>query len=813
MKSTRLFLYVGFLFATGRLPAATLYVDGASPNPVAPYTNWATAARVIQDAVDSSVAGDEVVVANGVYAAGGRAVSGAVTNRVAVDRAITLRSMNGPGVTLIDGAQAMRCAYLTNGAVLAGFTLTHGNADNGGGVFCASLTASVVSNCILTANSAATGGGVYSGTLNNCTVAANSSTGSAGGAMGSILNNCVLAANVANMYSGMGGGGASSATLSNCSVTGNSAVVGGGANMSTLVNCTVVANVASAGGGGTYAGALLNCIVYFNTSRTYPNSWRDFVYYSCTTPMPTNGTGNMTNDPALASLSHISAASPCRGAGSAAYVSNVDIDGEAWLNPPSIGCDEYRVGAVTGDLAVAVGASWTNVATGFQVALTAMVNGRAESSVWDFGDGTGLTNQPCPTHRWMAAGNYPVVLRVFNESNPGGVSTTQVVSVLAQPVFYVSAASTNPVAPYISWETAAANIQDAVDAAAPGGIVLVTNGLYATGGRRANTMVLTNRLVVDKPITVQSVNGAKVTVIRGYQMPGQTIGPGAIRCLYLTNDVLFSGFTLTNGATLNGGNHFDTSGGGVLSEQAWPPAGPPIMSNCILSGNSAAGLGGGACYGILINCVAAGNRSMNGGGGGGGAAYAILTSSTVASNWSMFGSGGAYGCILTNSIVYYNSQTLQDRYEPGSSFTYCCTTTLPTSGTGNITTEPLFVDPVNGNFRLQSNSPCINAGNNAYAPGPTDVDGNPRIVNGTMDMGAYEWQVPAKFAPLTRPGPGGLALSISGETNRVYSIQASSNLMNWFWLGQFTNVPGQPPFTDPLAPPPPARFYKASPVP
>ena len=36
---------------------------------------------------------------------------------------------------------------------------------------------------------------------------------------------------------------------------------------------------------------------------------------------------------------------------------------------------------------------------------------------------------------------------------------------------------------------------------------------------------------------------------------------------------------------------------------------------------------------------------------------------------------------------------------------------------------------------------------------------------------------------------------------------------DWFWLGQFTNVPGQPPFTDPLAPPPPARFYKASPVP
>ena len=118
-----------------------------------------------------------------------------------------------------------------------------------------------------------------------------------------------------------------------------------------------------------------------------------------------------------------------------------------------------------------------------------------------------------------------------------------------------------------------------------------------------------------------------------------------------------------------------------------------------------------------------------------------LNNCTLTANSSSAGGGGAYGSTLNNCIVYYNDVQRADNYAE-SFLTYSCTAPLPPNGTGNFTNAPLFVNQAGGNLRPQSNSPCINAGSNASAPAGPDLDGNPRIVGGTVDVGAYEFQSP-----------------------------------------------------------------------
>jgi predicted outer membrane repeat protein len=61
-------------------------------------------------------------------------------------------------------------------------------------------------------------------------------------------------------------------------------------------------------------------------------------------------------------------------------------------------------------------------------------------------------------------------------------------------------------------------------------------------------------------------------------------------------------------------------------------------------------------------------------------------------------------------------------------------------GDNNLSADPLFVDEVNGDYQLKQNSPAINAGAEDPVIPSTDLLGKARVVNGTIDIGAYEFE-------------------------------------------------------------------------
>jgi hypothetical protein len=85
------------------------------------------------------------------------------------------------------------------------------------------------------------------------------------------------------------------------------------------------------------------------------------------------------------------------------------------------------------------------------------------------------------------------------------------------------------------------------------------------------------------------------------------------------------------------------------------------------------------------------------------------------------------------------------------------------------------MDRVDGDFRLQPDSPCINAGLNIYASDGLDLDGNPRIVGGTVDVGAYEFQSPQSLLSYAWLQQYGLPTNGSAD----YADAEGDDLNNW----------------------------------
>jgi parallel beta-helix repeat protein len=134
-------------------------------------------------------------------------------------------------------------------------------------------------------------------------------------------------------------------------------------------------------------------------------------------------------------------------------------------------------------------------------------------------------------------------------------------------------------------------------------------------------------------------------------------------------------------------------------------------------------------------------------GGGVYLAGGVLENCTIATNSAGLNGGGVFRAAgaVTNCIVYFNTALTDPNYAgTNTAIAYSCTTPLVTN-TGNIAADPLFMNAATNNFRLRKDSPCIDKGlvNPAWMAGATDLAGEPRLANKSVDMGAYETRISA----------------------------------------------------------------------
>lgn len=302
-----------------------------------------------------------------------------------------------------------------------------------------------------------------------------------------------------------------------------------------------------------------------------------------------------------------------------------------------------------------------------------------------------------------------------------------------------------PSAPYNTWATAFIDIQSAIDYASTGDVIRIDSGSY----------YISATIVVSKGITVTSRYGKELTIING---------GGTVRCMTVLHaDAEIRNLTITNGnATYEPGVKLPF-GGGVLIEaglvygcdikgnQAYTRGGgvsvqgtASRLSHCIISDNECYYYGGGVgiwdaeSYQIAVdNCLVYGNRQTGGFPGEGGGiygdkgGYGRVVNCTISDNVAASQRGGGVsGCVLENCIVHFNYTSWgapQETYE--SSLQNC------------YLNNPDFVDRLARNYRTHLASPCINAGGPIDGIDEFDLDGNPRVIDDIIDIGAYEQQV------------------------------------------------------------------------
>ncbi|HEY3761042.1 MAG TPA: choice-of-anchor Q domain-containing protein [Verrucomicrobiae bacterium] len=829
MKTMAMLLVLSFLMASGvfRVGAATYYVAANGTNPLPPYADWSTAATNIQDAANLAVSGDTIWVTNGVYQYGGASFNG--SNRVYLAQGVLLQSLNGPAYTTIKGYwdpvttnanDALRCVYLSPFATVSGFTLTNGATQSsegqGGGAFL--QPNATVTNCVIVGNAAEDQGGGCDSYKQGIP----------------LVVNCVIKNNFAPT-----GSGVSECVVHNSLVAGNGTTNSGSpVYFSTLYNCTISGN-SSQGLGAAQGSTLVNSIIYGNTNGNYPDCYQCLLTNCCTTLGPGSSFPNnsFSNAPDFVNASagdyHLQTGSPCVDAGNNLYVTNAtDLDGNPRIVGAAVdmGCyenqntNEVLFVSVSGTNATPPYASWATAATNIQDAIAAAPAG----GLVIVGSGV-YKNESAIVYGWtnrVALTNGVTLLGI------NGPQTTVIVGsvygVFGSQMRCAYVGSNSMLSGFTLASGTAENSGDPIEDESGGGAWCESSGVisncvvggtnyvngsdsndgstaYVAGGGVYGGTIYNSTLVNN---TAPSGGGAaKANLINCLVTNNASSGSKAFggvdlctasNCAIVKNagigaeqstlyDCLISNnFSGAELSALYNCTITRNQGGGVLqctnygciisgnTNGSGGGAFEGVLYDCVISNNTAISTGGGVFQSAVYDCVIAGNKASAFGGGG---TLSALYNCTVAGNSAMAGGGinggTAYDCIIYDNSVSSSNPAVTN-WLSGASLVDCDTTPLP-SGAGNITNDPAFVNLATIDYHLQSDSPCINSGDNLYVSLTNDLDGNPRISGGRVDMGAFEYQNPPSILSYAWAQEYGLPTDGSAD----YADSDGIGMPNW----------------------------------
>ena len=106
------------------------------------------------------------------------------------------------------------------------------------------------------------------------------------------------------------------------------------------------------------------------------------------------------------------------------------------------------------------------------------------------------------------------------------------------------------------------------------------------------------------------------------------------------------------------------------------------------------------------------------------------------------------GSLTSKAISRGNATTPEPTVEIFNSIDKDNFSNVPVANVVNSSNaNPLFVDATNNDFKLQTNSPALDAGDNSFVTNTEDLNKNSRIFNTTVDMGAYEYFTSLLMAP------------------------------------------------------------------